>query len=124
MIPIVLLVTVSIIPFQTTVMDRCDVVEVNHFYDDQGKHVFDQVIWYDFNRKACRFEVRDWRLVKEQRQVPINGRSLFWDGLVLRDVRARTTCETWTQYDPELTERGYLSKDHRKGLSLPTHKDW
>jgi hypothetical protein len=39
------------------------------------------------------------------------------DGLTLRQVRAASIRETWTQYDPELIERSVLPKEHRRELS-------
>jgi hypothetical protein len=50
------------------VKDEVLLVEVNHFYNDQdGKLVFDQVIWYDWNSKESRYDVVDWRLLKNVR---------------------------------------------------------
>jgi hypothetical protein len=43
-------------------VDRVMLVEVNHFYDEQGRLVFDQVIWYDWD--GDRYQIVDWRLLK------------------------------------------------------------
>lgn len=104
-------------------VDRVDLIELNHYYDEQGRHVFDQLIFYDWSGRHSRFMVRDWRLVKSIRQLPSRdfpsgGWVAVWqDGDVLRRVWANSYRETLTQYDPELEEREYLHKDDRRKLS-------
>jgi hypothetical protein len=99
-----------------------DLVEVNHFYDDQGRHVFDQVIFYDWEAGHSRHMVRAWRLVKNPAQLPQRNwkdgsySALWYDNDVLRRVQAKSMRESWTQYDPELVEREYLPKEKRKDL--------
>ena len=106
-------------------VDRCDLMELNHFYDEQGRLVFDQVIFYDWSDDDARHMVRAWRLVKHPSQLPQRdwsggGYAAVWqDGEVLRHVRAKFFRETWTQYDPELDEREHLPKERRKELSRP-----
>jgi hypothetical protein len=47
------------------IVDRVTLVEVNHHYNgEDGKLVFDQVIWYDWNARESRYDVVDWRLLK------------------------------------------------------------
>lgn len=109
----------SIIPLDMPVRDSVDMVEVNAFYDENGKEVFQQLIWWNWNRSECQFDICDWRLVKDPKQIPLHGTSVFWDGQVLREVSARSVRRTWTQYDPELTERATLPKEQRKELTRP-----
>jgi hypothetical protein len=103
--------------------DRVDLVELNHFYDEQGRLVFDQLIFYDWFPDDARYQVRAWRLIKSPSQVPqrnLNGpgyHCMWQDGDLLRRVHATTMRETWTQYDPELTEREYLPKERRRDLA-------
>lgn len=105
------------------VMDeRCDLIELNHFYDDEhGHHVFDQLVFFDWCDRTCRFQVRDWRMVKDDRPLPVRdgrGWKVQWsDNGILRDVKAISIRETWTQYDPELLERNCLPKELRRELS-------
>lgn len=109
-------------PQEDVSRDRVDLVEVNHFYDDSGRHVFDQVIFYDWSPLDCRHLVRAWRMVKNPAQLPKRNwaddtYTATWnDGEVLREVRAATMRESWTQYDPELLERDYLPKEKRREL--------
>lgn len=96
-----------------------DVVEVNHFHDDDGRKVFDQIIWWEWLGGAK--VVRDWRLLKTPRQMPQqrNGwyESTWWDGETLRRVRAKAYCETWTFHDPELKNRDHWPQEKRTKLS-------
>ena len=116
---------VCINPIEHVALDRVDLVEVNHFYDEQGKLVFDQIIFYDWSEADGRYNVRAWRLLKSNAQVPYrNWRqgdfvAVWHDGDILRKVQATSFRESWTQYDPELIEREYLPKDRRRELSKP-----
>lgn len=102
--------------------DSVDLIEVNHFYDEHGRLVFDQVIFYDWCTSQNRYQVRAWRLLKKPSQIPTHNvntgeyETTWHDGDVLRRVRARAYRESWTQHDPELREREYLPKDKRREL--------
>lgn len=105
--------------------DEVDLVEVNHFYDDQGRLVFDQVIYYNWCYDEHRYQVFDWRLLKGDTQVPLrdwrNGGYVsewedFKQGNGLRRVKSRSLRETWTQHDPELNERELLAEEKRRKL--------
>ncbi len=125
MLPLLLtLLTLLPQPNAGVLRDRVDLAELNHFYDDNGKLVFDQVIWYEWAGRPKTFVVYDWRLAKEnvtvqpQRDWERGGYvSLFVDGAQLREVRAGAYRETWTQYDVELAEREILPKERRHLLS-------
>jgi hypothetical protein len=116
------LAVLAVLPRFPIVEDRCDVVEVNHFYDADGRLVFDQVIYWDWCDDAERHQVRAWRLLKSCLQWPARdwergGYLAVWiDGERLRVVRSATMRETWTQYDPELLERQILSTEGRREL--------
>jgi hypothetical protein len=105
--------------------DEVDLVEINHFYDENGKHVFDQLIFYDWSAEQSRFQVRAWRLVKSPTQLPQRNwqrgefEAVWHDGDVLRKIHAFSTRETWTQYDPELIERSSLPREQRRELHKP-----
>jgi hypothetical protein len=107
-------------------VDEVDLVEINHFFDEQGRLVFDQIIFYEWCSQECRYQVRDWRLLKTPGQVPLrNWRDgnfvAIWHDFkerdLLRRVNARMIRETWTQYDPELVEREFLPEGKRRELS-------
>lgn len=105
--------------------ERVDLIELNHFVDEEGREVFRQVIFYDWSDTHRRFHVRAWRLVKSPRQIPKqrwNPRRFecTWhdDGL-LRQVWAPSMRETWTQNDPERVNRRLLPEDRRVPLWMP-----
>ncbi len=107
--------------------DWVDVVELNHFYDENCRLVFDQLIFYDWNHRQARYQVLAWRLAKTTDSLPVRdwsggGYVCFWQdggetGLI-RKIRAKSMRESWTQWDPELAERERLPKEQRKELSL------
>ncbi len=109
-------------PTEDIARDRVDLIEINHLYDEQGRLVFDQIIFYDWSPALSRYNVRAWRLLKNPAQIPHrNWRqqrfvTVWHDGEVLRKVEASSLRESWTQYDPELVEREFLPKDRRREL--------
>ena len=54
----------GIAPQDDVARESVDLIELNHFYDEQGRLVFDQVIFYDWSAADARYNVRAWRLVK------------------------------------------------------------
>jgi hypothetical protein len=102
-------------------VDNVDLIEVNHYYDEHGKLVFGQLIFWDWNSEECRPRVIAWRALKDREQLPVidwrtGGVVAIWlDGDLLRQVKARSRLETWTQYDPEFVERQWFP-DKRRGL--------
>jgi hypothetical protein len=115
-------VALGIAPQEDVTRESVDLIELNHFYDEHGRLVFDQVIFYDWSAGEARYNVRAWRLVKNPSQLPQRdwsggGYSAMWhDGEQIRHIRSKSIRETWTQYDPELVEREYLPKERRKEL--------
>lgn len=103
--------------------DSVDLVEVNHYHDPRGQPVFDQLIFYDWSSQHRRFQVRAWRLIKSDSQLPKRDhRGGHWvvrwhDDGNLREVTAVSHRETWTRYDPELIEREFLPQEQRLDLS-------
>lgn len=118
----VLVSVATLNPAENVVLDRVDLMEVNHFYDEHGRLVFDQIIFYDWSAADSHYHVRAWRLLKNPAQMPARNWqqgdfvAVWHDGEVLRKVRSETVRESWTQYDPELLEREFLPKDQRRDL--------
>ena len=65
-IVVVLWATLSATPVEDSLCEKVDLIEVNHFYDEQGKLVLDQLIFYDWSPADGRFQVRAWRLLKKR----------------------------------------------------------
>jgi hypothetical protein len=101
------------------VCDEVSVIEKNAFFDDAGRHVFDQFVFWRKGEERP-FDVSDWRLAKGQsitRDFARNRWTMTWhDGQVTRRVEARMYRETFRQYDIELTERDHLPKERRLTL--------
>jgi hypothetical protein len=133
----------------STIVDRVDIIEHNAFFDEQGKLIFDQFIfWQDGN-------VREWILAKNCREVidetklKVIGedflpkwvgdpRFMFYkqDGkdnvcLIQHDnkelkIYFETYIDTWTQFDHELIDREFLPKERRiplGGRNIKIKKD-
>jgi hypothetical protein len=119
--PLALLLT--IIPYGEPVAERVDVIEINALYDETGRKVFDQDIFWDWCPCRERHAVVAWRLVKHPSQLPERdwergGWSMLWqDGEVVRLVRAKSVRRTYLQFDPEIEDRKILSKEKRRGLT-------
>ncbi len=98
---------------------RVDLIELNHFIDDQGREVFRQIIFFDWSATHHRYHVRAWRLVKDASQLPQrnwepSGYQCTWhDDNQLRQVWAPSFRETWSQIDPERANRELLPEDQR-----------
>ena len=109
-----------LISYDPAVVDRVDVIELNHYCDAMGNVVLSQVIFWDWNYRDSRFEVRDWRLYKCHMR-PLSSRDgckMRWlDKDIFRRVHAKQFAETWTGYDPEVVDRRYLPCDQRRLLS-------
>lgn len=101
---------------------RVDLIELNHFVDDQGREVFQQLIFYDWSPSQQRFLVRAWRLVKRPSQLPRRRWNPYrvecsWhDNGRLRQVVSSSMRETWSQQDPERVNRKLLPEDERVPL--------
>jgi hypothetical protein len=125
--------------------EHVDIIHLNHFYDDNGNLVFDQVIFKRWDSE--RPQVVDWRLIRDGVPMPVGewiAKVGTWEGVWpsvepssyghlyrcywmdgtqgLREVTATSLEEDWTQYDPELVERELLPKEKRSGLSQPRKK--
>jgi hypothetical protein len=125
----IILAATALNPPESVVTDHVDVIEVNHFFDEHGKLVFDQVLYYDWSAAESRYHVRAWRLLKSPAQIPQKDWqrgdyvATFYDGDALREIRAKSMRESWTQYDPELVEREALPKERRRELrSTGSHR--
>jgi hypothetical protein len=114
---------------EDVVRETVDMVEVNHYYDEAGNPVFTQLMFLDWEPKFNAYAIVAWRLVKDssqwpQRNYPSSGYRIVWnDNGVLRNVTAKAMSQTWSQSgvdgDPELNQRDWLPKEHRRELRAP-----
>jgi hypothetical protein len=119
---LLIIAALAISPANDVLRESVDLIELNHFYDEHGKLIFDQVIFYDWSASDDRYQVRAWRLVKSPDILPSRdfargGYACVWiDGSAVRSVLAGEYRETWTQWDVEVAEREILPKEKRKEL--------
>lgn len=117
------------VPQETVLRDRCDTIEINSFHDDEARLVFTQAIFSDWcQHKGCE-QIADWRLVRNRDSEPranIEIRrdyatgdylALWDDNGRLREVRAKSYRETWTQVDRELQGRERYPQERRRKLT-------
>jgi len=125
-----LLILIAIIPDASIRRERCDVIEVNHFYcetDDPEfplthKYAFSQVIFRVYQPITGHHEVYAWQMLKLREQQPTfnHARQVYvaewFDGGQHRLIEAKSYCETFTTHDPEVTERATWPTRMRAGL--------
>lgn len=113
----------AVVPQPGVARDRVDLAEVQHYYDGEGRLVFDQLILWRWNTDAARYDCQAWRLIKSSAMLPrrdwgADEYSVTWfDGELLRDVRVKQVRETWSQVDSELADRDVLPKECRRELT-------
>ncbi len=108
-----------------TLRESVDLIELNHFFDDLGRHTYDQVIFYEWSVEYSRYHVLAWCLVEEdQSRMPVllpGGKEVqvrWYDRDVkrTREVRSRLFRESWTQTDPERENKKLLDEKYRNSL--------
>ena len=106
-----------ILPTDSVLTDRCVELELQHFYDDCGRHVFDQYIFWEL-RQGHRV-VKDWRLAKGQlpQRTATGWKLRFSDQGRIREVTASHFQESWGQDDREILNRELWPVEARTKLS-------
>ena len=110
-----------------TAEEYVDLIELNHFYDYQGRHVYDQVIFYEQPPETGRFQVRAWCLIEDRDNLsrrPVKNAEtqlvqVDWfdnDQRLLRKITSRSFRESWTQIDPERANKKVLEERSRIAL--------
>ena len=97
---------------------HCDLVELNHRYDDQGRRCYSQVIVWQWNPTCRRHDVEAWWLVDpdviDELPVMVNGRWVV-DRNEFR-VLSAVFMQTWTTIDPETNNKLLKPENLRRGL--------
>jgi hypothetical protein len=98
-------------------VDTCQTIDRNTFYDDQGRVVFEQMLFWEVRDE--KEVIKDWRLIKEHTPDVVHDFArneytlTFHDGDATRVVRAKKYRETHFQHDIELRNRDVLPKEYR-----------
>lgn len=118
MIAVAALLAMAILPLDGTASDRCDAIELNHVYDATGNHVLSQLVFWEW--RGDDLHVRAWRLHKGgERPLQRDGewRAIVCEcGGLIREIRAASFTESWTQYDVERLDRDRFPQESRRGL--------
>jgi len=103
--------------------DYAAAIELNHQYDRQGRHIFDQVIFWDRNPATGRFVVKAWIMCEFERyplKCPDDLYHVRWTAEgVRRDVCSPLYRESWGQLDPEREDKKTWPEERRSGLAGP-----
>ena len=110
-----------------SVDEYVDLIELNHFFDQQGRLVYDQVVFYERAPETGKFQVRAWCLVEDREYLnrrPVKNQEtelyqVDWfdtDQRLLRKITSRLYRESWTQVDPERSNKKF--HDERLRISL------
>lgn len=100
-------------------------IELNHFYDDLGRHAYDQVILYEWSPDYRRYHVIAWSLVEDQlTRFPTydSHRNVYFVRWYDRDKKVRMAVysklyrETWSLTDPERENKALFDERYRTGL--------
>ena len=103
-----------------------DLIELHHSYDDVGRHVFDQIVFYEWSDERQNYRVIAWRMVKRDEQLPVRTwnprgyRCIWQDEGILREVWSPLFRETWSQHDPERANRKLFPEASRPELAQPS----
>lgn len=62
-----LLLYFAIVPAEDYKQAHADMAEINHVYNEDLDLLFDQIIYWDFNHKMGRWDVVDFRIIKDGR---------------------------------------------------------
>jgi hypothetical protein len=111
----------------STLHEQVDLIEFNHFHDDRGRRVYDQVIFYEWSTARGCYLVRSWCLVEKSdyldRVPQLDFRTDLWTVRIYdndKDIQRRITSkhcrETWTQTDPERRNRKVLNEKLRQSF--------
>lgn len=107
--------------------EEVDLIELNHFHDCLGRHVYDQVIFYEWSDELQRYHVRAWCLVEDRepvsrrpsRSYTDNRYYVRWqdrDQNLNRRISSQHYRESWTQVDPERANKKLLDERLRTSL--------
>lgn len=103
--------------------ERCDTIDVNTVYSDDGSLVFVQLLFLDWQPWYSSHDIRAWRLVKTKDcypvRTPYGWRLTFSDGDVLRVIECDDAHWTAEIGDKEVWQRDVLPSNQRRELTPP-----
>lgn len=111
-----------------TIEETVDLIELNHKYDTDGQHMFDQIIYWEHDPSNGRYYVRAWHMVGPQSanvNYPTHNHKtetweVFWfdqSEQLNRKVKSKIYRETWTKNDPERDDLKIMPEQYRRKLT-------
>jgi hypothetical protein len=110
---------------KSALTQKVDLIELNHRYDDQGRHCYDQVIFYEWSPDYRRYHVVAWCLVENgSSRMPAfdhnkNRYTVKWfdrDSGQQRIIWSPIYRETWSDWDPERANKELMDEKYRVSL--------
>ena len=105
--------------------EKVDLMELNHCFDECGRHCYDQVIFYDWSPDYRRYHVVAWYLVDVQicsTKIPSkknSGYEVSWrckNSKQEYQIFAPLYRETWTKTDPERYNMKFFDEKYRRKI--------
>lgn len=122
LLQMVLAVLSSGMQSSSRVAQKVDLIELNHCYDDLGRHCYDQVVFYEWSPDYRRYHVVAWCLVdnglarmptfdrdKQQYIVRWSDRETGRN----REIWSPLFRETWSNSDPERANKKLMEEKYR-----------
>ncbi len=109
----------------SVIIANCDTIELNHFYDGEGKLLFNQFVFWEFDESDSQWKVVDWMLgtynfgstkVNYDLNTTVKTLVINRQTNLFKIKYKNRFFESWTQYDSELANRSILSIEKRRGL--------
>jgi hypothetical protein len=127
MLNLSMIAIVAATTYSPVASESVDMIELNHFHDCLGRHVYDQVIFWDWSEEKNTYEVRAWTLnedksVDDKRPQRSYTKRLYvsrWydsGAGMSRCVYSELFRESWTQVDPERADKKNLDESDRMSL--------
>lgn len=120
---LLILILLSVVKTDLTTRDDCDLIELNSFFDCNARHVYDQVIFYEWSPSLDRYHVRAWVLSDNDKQPQRDYRTGLFvvrytdrDSNISRAVVSPHYRRSFTQIDPERANKRLLEESERHGL--------
>lgn len=87
-----------VLPMDLPNRTQCDLVEVNHYYGNEGNLIFTQLILWDFTPKGMLCQ--GWTMASAKWSL-IGRKLTIWRRDRFEIIEFGDWRETWTQFDPE-----------------------
>lgn len=92
---------------------QCDLVEINHCHDENGKLKFVQCIAWDWAPDRNCFDAQQWVMVEAWSKTRYGAVIRTGCGQPIR-IKCKYFRETWTNYDPERENTKEFPEKYRR----------